>query len=168
MNFPAKYYFFSGQFTSKSLPLFFLLTEKQMSLIRIEDIRFISDAANQFINQLGDTTVFAFRGKMGAGKTTFIKAICEALGVVDVINSPTFAIVNEYRSETTAALIYHFDFYRINTISEAYNMGAEDYFNSGALCLIEWPEKIEPLLPDDTVFVDIEEQEDGSRTISLS
>jgi tRNA threonylcarbamoyladenosine biosynthesis protein TsaE len=105
---------------------------------------------------------------MGAGKTTFIKAICEALGVTDVINSPTFAIVNEYRSDTTAELIYHFDFYRINDVQEAYNIGATDYFDSGALCFIEWPEKIESLLPDDTVFVEIVEQEDGSRLVTAS
>jgi tRNA threonylcarbamoyladenosine biosynthesis protein TsaE len=139
-----------------------------MSSIPIADIRSISDAAGQFVKQMGDATVFAFKGKMGAGKTTFIKAVCEELGVSDVINSPTFAIVNEYRSDTTAELIYHFDFYRIQDIREAYNMGAEDYFNSGALCFIEWPEKIESLLPEDAVFVDIEEQEDGSRTVAFT
>lgn len=139
-----------------------------MDSILIKDIQSISDAAQSFIKQMGDATVFAFNGKMGAGKTTFIKAVCEELGVSDVINSPTFAIVNEYRSETTAELIYHFDFYRINDVNEAYHIGAEDYFNSGALCLIEWPDKITALLPDDTVFVHIEELEDGARMLSIN
>ncbi len=133
--------------------------------IQINDLKEINKAAKDFIEGMGDNTVFAFVGKMGAGKTTFIKAVCEELGVADVINSPTFAIVNEYRSDRTAELIYHFDFYRINDIQEAYNIGTEDYFDSGALCFIEWPDKIEPLLPEDTVCVHIEEQADGSRVI---
>ena len=137
-----------------------------MQTLHIPSLAALPDAANQFIAAMGENTVFAFHGKMGAGKTTFIKAVCEALGVTDVINSPTFAIVNEYRSETTAELIYHFDFYRINRIQEAYNLGAEDYFASGALCFIEWPEKIEALLPPDTVFVRMEELEDGARRVS--
>jgi tRNA threonylcarbamoyladenosine biosynthesis protein TsaE len=103
---------------------------------------------------------------MGAGKTTFTKAICEVLGVEDVINSPTFAIVNEYRS-AEAELIYHFDFYRIKKIEEVYDMGYEDYFYSGALCFIEWPELVEDLLPEGTVKVTIEEKEDGSRVITF-
>jgi tRNA threonylcarbamoyladenosine biosynthesis protein TsaE len=127
----------------------------------------IRDAAKEFVANRGDHTVFAFTGTMGAGKTTFIKTVCEILGVTDVINSPTFAIVNEYLSDTTAELIYHFDFYRISSLQEAYNIGTEDYFDSGALCFIEWPEKIEPLLPIDTVFVSIEEQPDGSRILTL-
>jgi tRNA threonylcarbamoyladenosine biosynthesis protein TsaE len=135
--------------------------------ILIKNLETIHEAAETFIRLMGNNTVFAFNGKMGAGKTTFIKAICEKLGVTDVINSPTFAIVNEYRSNTTAELIYHFDFYRINTIQEAYNLGAPDYFDSGAICFIEWPDKIKSLLPDDTVFVDIVEQEDGSRIVEL-
>lgn len=124
----------------------------------------IHDAAKQFIQAMDDNTVFAFYGKMGAGKTTFIKAVCEELGVTDVINSPTFAIINEYRS-ATGELIYHFDFYRINKLEEAYDFGYEDYFYSGALCFIEWPELIEELLPPDAVKVFIIEQEDGSRVI---
>ena len=114
---------------------------------------------------MGDNTVFAFYGKMGAGKTTFIKAVCEELGVTDVINSPTFAIVNEYRSEEAGELIYHFDFYRIKKLEEVYDMGYEDYFYSGALCFIEWPELIEDVLPGDAVKVYIDELEDGSRKI---
>ena len=111
--------------------------------LRIDNIDSIREAARQFVTATGENTVFAFYGKMGAGKTTFIKAVCEELGVEDVITSPTFAIVNEYRSDTTGELIYHFDFYRIKKIEEVYDMGYEDYFYSGALCFIEWPELIE-------------------------
>lgn len=134
--------------------------------IKIESLDKTHDAATEFIKAMGDNTVFAFHGEMGAGKTTFIKAICENLGVSDSINSPTFAIVNEYRSDS-AELIYHFDFYRINKIEEAFDFGYEDYFYSGSLCFIEWPEKIESLLPHDTVNVHVKVQEDGSREISL-
>lgn len=135
--------------------------------IKITSLDNIHDAAKQFIAAMGDNTVFAFYGKMGAGKTTFIKAVCEELGVTDVINSPTFAIINEYRSETAGELIYHFDFYRINKVEEAFDFGYEDYFYSGALCFIEWPELIEELLPMDAVKVTIAEQADGSRVITL-
>lgn len=136
-----------------------------MTTIQINDIENIHEAAREFINQIGDARVFAFYGKMGAGKTTFIKAICEELGCQDVITSPTFAIVNEYSSDTTP--IYHFDFYRIKKLEEVYDMGYEEYFYSGALCLIEWPELIEEILPDNAVRVNINEQEDGSRTITF-
>lgn len=132
--------------------------------IKITSLDNIHEVARQFIAAMGDNTVFAFYGKMGAGKTTFIKAVCECLGVTDVINSPTFAIVNEYRSES-GELIYHFDFYRIKKLEEVYDMGYEDYFYSGALCFIEWPELVEELLPGNTVKVTIEENEDGSRTV---
>ena len=133
--------------------------------IRIESLEKISEAAREFVSAMGDARVFAFYGQMGAGKTTFIKAVCEELGVADTITSPTFAIVNEY----TAALgpIYHFDFYRIKKLEEVYDMGYEDYFYSGALCFIEWPELIEELLPEDAVRVTIEEQADGSRTVTF-
>ncbi len=131
--------------------------------IKINSLDSIHEAAKQFIAAMGDNTVFAFYGKMGAGKTTFIKAVCEELGVTDVINSPTFAIVNEYRSDETGELICHFDFYRIKKLDEVYDMGYEDYFYSGALCFIEWPELVEELLPGNTVKVEIEESEDGSR-----
>ncbi len=135
--------------------------------IKIQSLDQIQDAAKQFINHMGENTVFAFYGKMGAGKTTFVKAVCEALGVNDVITSPTFAIVNEYRSDSTNELIYHFDFYRIKKLSEVYDMGYEDYLYSGALCFIEWPELIEELLPEDAVKVSIEETEDGCRLIKM-
>ena len=133
--------------------------------ITIKDLDHIEEAAREFIGQMGDDTVFAFYGKMGAGKTTFIKALCKLLGVEDEVNSPTFAIINEYRSQTTAELIYHFDFYRIKKLEEVYDLGYEDYFYSGALCFIEWPELVEELLPLDAKKVTITETSDGSRTI---
>lgn len=135
--------------------------------IHITSLESIREAARQFIAAMGDNTVFAFYGKMGAGKTTFIKALCEELGVTDVINSPTFAIVNEYRSDTTGELIYHFDFYRIRKLEEVYDMGYEDYFYSGALCFIEWPELVEEVLPGDAVSVRIDEEADGSRSLTF-
>ena len=135
--------------------------------IRIQSLENINAAARQFIDEVINKTaanVYAFYGKMGSGKTTFIKALCEELGVEDVITSPTFAIVNEYGS--SQGPIYHFDFYRIHRIEEVYDMGYEDYFYApGALCFIEWPELIEDLLPDDTVRIDITEQGDGSRLL---
>jgi tRNA threonylcarbamoyladenosine biosynthesis protein TsaE len=137
-----------------------------MNTIIIQNIKTIGEAAQEFIRLMDGRTVFAFNGQMGAGKTTFIKSVCMALGVSDVINSPTFAIVNEYRSDISGSLIYHFDFYRINTVQEACNIGTEDYLASGALCFIEWPEKVESLLPEDTVFVEIVEQADGSRRLT--
>jgi len=133
--------------------------------IRIDSLDNIRAAAREFINQMGDAHVFAFYGKMGAGKTTFIKAVCEELGVEDVVTSPTFAIINEYTTHPTELTIYHFDFYRIKKVSEVYDMGYEDYFYSDAVCFIEWPELIEEVLPDDTVKVTIDEQPDGSRLI---
>jgi tRNA threonylcarbamoyladenosine biosynthesis protein TsaE len=137
--------------------------------IKIQDIEHIREAAREFINQIGDKRVFAFYGKMGAGKTTFVKAICEELGVEDVITSPTFAIINEYSITSTPSplpsTIYHFDFYRIKKLEEVYDMGYEDYFYSGALCFIEWPELIEEVLPDDAVRVHIEVQPDDSRLV---
>ena len=138
-----------------------------MNTITIQNLDNIAQAAKEFVRQMGDDTVFAFYGKMGAGKTTFIKALCKELGVEDEVNSPTFAIINEYRSATTAELIYHFDFYRIKKLEEVYDLGYEDYFYSGALCFIEWPELIEELLPSDAKKVTITENSDGSRTITL-
>jgi tRNA threonylcarbamoyladenosine biosynthesis protein TsaE len=133
--------------------------------IKIQSIDTIREAAREFIEKMGDHKVFAFYGKMGAGKTTFVKAICEELGVNDVITSPTFAIVNEY--EAHDASIYHFDFYRIKKIEEVYDMGYEDYFYSGGLCFIEWPELIEDLLPEDAVKVTISVNDNDERIVSF-
>ena len=138
-----------------------------METIRIDSLENIQEAARQFVDSMGDNTVFAFYGKMGAGKTTFIKAVCQELGVTDNITSPTFAIVNEYRSDIAGELIYHFDFYRIKKLEEVYDMGYEDYFFSGAICFIEWPELIEEVLPEDAVKVTITENTDGTRTVSI-
>ena len=154
--------------------------------IQIKDLEHIREAAREFVNSqlsarpegalpsertVNSPTVFAFYGSMGAGKTTFIKAVCEELGVQDVITSPTFAIVNEYslprQSEGDGGRLFHFDFYRIKKLEEVYDMGYEDYFYSGALCFIEWPELIEELLPEDAVRVHIEQQPDGTRCVKL-
>ena len=136
--------------------------------ITIRELGQIDEAARQFIAAMGPARVIAFYGKMGVGKTTFIKALCEQLGVHDVITSPTFAIVNEYEASGVTGGICHFDFYRIKRLEEVYDMGYEDYFFSGRLCLIEWPELIETLLPDDAMRVYMNVESDGSRTISLS
>ena len=135
--------------------------------IKIRSLEHIHEAAREFIAAMGDNTVFALYGKMGAGKTTFIKALCQELGVEDVVTSPTFAVINEYRSDIAGELIYHFDFYRIKKLEEVYDMGYEDYFYSGALCFIEWPELVEELLPGNTIKVTIEELEDGSRKLTM-
>ncbi len=141
--------------------------------IQINCLEDITAAAQKFLTTLqqsGASTVIAFYGSMGAGKTTFIAALCHELGVTEPVTSPTFAIVNEYASSaptvTEEAKIYHFDFYRIKRLEEAYDMGFEDYLYSGNLCLIEWPELIEDLLPDDALRVHITVYDDGSRTIS--
>ena len=135
--------------------------------IRIDNIGNIRQAARQFIDHMGTGKVFAFYGKMGAGKTTFIKAVREDLGVEDVITSPTFAIVNEYTSSTTGESIFHFDFYRIKKIDEVFDMGYEDYFYGGSLCFLEWPELIEELLPEDVTKVTISEEPDGTRLVKF-
>lgn len=135
--------------------------------IRISGIESIADAAKRFVDNMGAGKVFAFYGKMGAGKTTFIKAVCECLGVEDVITSPTFAIVNEYSSAESGDTIYHFDFYRIKKIEEVYDMGYEEYFYGGGYCFIEWPELVEDLLPETAVKVTIEEEPDGSRVVRV-
>ena len=135
--------------------------------IKIQSLDHIHEAAREFIAAMGDNTVFALYGKMGAGKTTFVKALCQELGVEDVVTSPTFAVINEYRSDIAGELIYHIDFYRIKKLEEVYDMGYEDYFYSGALCFIEWPELVEELLPGNTVKVTIEELEDGSRKLTM-
>lgn len=136
--------------------------------IEIPNREALPQAAKEFTAQMGDETVYAFYGEMGAGKTTFIGELCRALGVEDdLANSPSFSIINEYRSDTTAELIYHFDLYRLENIDDALEIGVEDYFDSGALCLLEWPERIEALLPDDTVKVHITVNPDESRTLTI-
>ena len=112
--------------------------------------------------------VFAFDGKMGAGKTTFIKQLCEELGTTDVVNSPTFALVNVYDIAGDVPQVYHFDCYRLKDIREAMDFGAEDYLYSGNYCFIEWPEMIESLLPEDTVWIRICENEDGTRSLNVT
>lgn len=133
--------------------------------IKINNLDEISAAAEKFVAAIGDRKIIAFYGSMGAGKTTFVKALCEVMGVKDSVTSPTFAIVNEYTLPNNDS-IYHFDFYRIKKIEEVFDMGFEDYFYSGALCFIEWPELIEDVLPIDTVKVCITQQPDGSRIIT--
>ena len=141
----------------------------EKTVIKIAPLEQLPEAVHEFIGLMDDRTVYAFTGEMGAGKTTFIAELCRQLGVdEDVTNSPSFAIINEYRSDTTAELIYHFDCYRLENEQEAIDIGAEDYFDSGALCLIEWPERIENLLPDDTVEVNISvDPTDNSRTVTI-
>lgn len=139
-----------------------------MKTIEIASLEALPAAAKEFVELMGDNTVFAFYGDMGAGKTTFINELCRALGVdTDDTASPTFALINEYRSDTTAELIYHFDFYRIEDLDEALELGIEDYFDSGAVCLIEWPERIAAALPADTVSVRIRVNDDDSRTMEV-
>ena len=124
----------------------------------------LARAARVFLEHIGPHSVIAFYGSMGAGKTTFITAVCRALGVQDVVTSPTFTIVNEYR-DGAGEPVYHFDFYRINRLSEALDIGLFEYFDSGALCLIEWPELIEELLPEDTLKVQILVEDADTRTL---
>lgn len=133
--------------------------------ITIQGIEDIDRAAEKFLRKIGDRKLVAFFAPMGAGKTTFTTAICRALGVTDPVGSPTFAIVNEYM-RADGEPMYHFDFYRINKLSEAMDIGLEDYLYSGCLCIMEWPENIEELLPEDTLRVDILVNPDGSRTLS--
>ena len=131
-------------------------------------------AATDILEKCGDRRVFAFNGNMGAGKTTFIKCLCEAMGTEDVVNSPTFAIVNVYEVEDlkgengkVKTEVYHFDCYRIKDLREAMDMGTEEYLYSGNYCFIEWAEMIEPLLPDDLVTVEIEVLENGDRELRI-
>ena len=137
-----------------------------MTTLEIASLDTIRETASRFIGLMGDRRVFAFNGPMGAGKTTFIRAVCQELGVQDTVNSPTFSIVNEYEA-ADGRTIYHCDCYRINRVQEALDLGAEEYLYSGCLCFIEWAENIAPLLPDSLVNVNIEVQDDGRRTIRL-
>ena len=131
----------------------------------IRDTTDLDRAAAEFLEKIGDNTLVAFFAPMGAGKTTFTTAICKALGVTDPVGSPTFAIVNEYL-RADGDYMYHFDFYRINRLSEAIDIGLDDYLYSGCLCIMEWPENIEELLPEDTLRVTITVNPDLSRTLS--
>ena len=135
-------------------------------IIKIDSLENIADAAKKFLAEAGDRRVFAFHGGMGTGKTTFIKALCSELGVTEVVASPTFAIVNEYMAQNGEP-VYHFDLYRVKTMDEACDFGCEDYFYSGSYCFIEWPELVEPLLPDDTVDVCITVDDEGHRAVEL-
>jgi tRNA threonylcarbamoyladenosine biosynthesis protein TsaE len=131
----------------------------------VKSVTELKAAADDLVQKFPKERVFAFYGKMGAGKTTFIKSICRALGSEDNITSPTFALINEYMSGEMNS-IFHFDFYRIKDIEEAFDLGYEDYIYSGNYCLIEWPEMIEPLLPEKMVVVKIEVQDDDTRLIT--
>lgn len=137
-----------------------------MEQIFVENISELKMAASRLINLMGDDRIFLFNGNMGAGKTTLIKAICEQMGVIESVNSPTFSIVNEYNTPK-GTIIYHFDCYRIKNVREALEMGAEEYLYSGNYCFIEWAEKIAPLLPDDFVEINITEIENGIRKIEI-
>ena len=132
------------------------------------ELKNIDAAARAFVDDMAGRRLFAFYGPMGAGKTTFIRAVCEALGTTDVVTSPTFAIINEYNTRSGRP-IYHFDFYRIRRLAEVYDIGYEDYFyGSDGICLMEWPELVEPLLPPETVRVTIAVKPDGTRSIDYT
>lgn len=137
------------------------------TVINVPALQDLPAAAHQIVGLMGDRTVFALRGEMGAGKTTLVRELCTALGVdPSETSSATFALVNEYRSDTTAELIYHFDLYRLEKLEEALDMGIEDYLDSGAVCLIEWPGMVDDILPGDTVDLNITVDEaTGARTI---
>lgn len=139
-------------------------------IINIRSLEEIGAAAQEFVQYISSSdlqsNIFAFFGQMGAGKTTFIKAICQELGVADAVNSPTFTIVNEYKA-AKGFPVYHFDFYRINKITEAYDIGIDEYFSGDGLCLIEWPEKIQEILPDDCFQVFVYVDDEGNRTIEI-
>lgn len=135
--------------------------------IEIKNLEELQAAADKFIEEMGDHAVFAFYGDMGAGKTTFIKAVCRELGVAETVSSPTFAIINEYRGGDGNP-IYHFDFYRIHKLEELFDFGYEDYLYSGHTCFIEWPELVEQILPENSVKLSIRETESGSRMIETA
>jgi tRNA threonylcarbamoyladenosine biosynthesis protein TsaE len=136
-----------------------------MFLEKINSVTELKKVAANLIKQFPNNRVFALYGKMGAGKTTFIQAICSSLGSSDNVTSPTFALINEYKTPDNSS-IFHFDFYRIEDLEEAYDLGYEDYLYSGSYCFIEWPEMIEPLLPEKIVKVEITVRDNETRTIS--
>ena len=123
--------------------------------------------ARKLVEQFAEERVFAFYGKMGAGKTTFIQSVCRVLGSDDTVTSPTFALINEYNTQKNGS-VFHFDFYRIKNLEEVFDLGYEDYLYSGSYCLIEWPELIESLLPEKVVKVKIEVEPDGSRKFTAA
>lgn len=135
-------------------------------LLEIDSTDHLPEVADAILKALNGRTLVIFRGEMGAGKTTLIRAICDSLGVTDTVTSPTFAIINEYHGGDMLP-VYHFDFYRINHIEEAFDFGYEEYFYSGNLCLIEWPEKIESLLPDGIMTVKIEVVNENTRRFTF-
>lgn len=137
-----------------------------MRTLHIRSEEELPEVAAALLDELGDRRVVVLRGEMGAGKTTLVRAVAEALGVADQVTSPTFALVNHYRGRSGQS-IYHFDFYRVEQLSEAYDLGYEEYFYSGDLCLVEWPEKIEPLLPDEVVEVRITVDGPDQRTFAI-
>ena len=135
--------------------------------LTIHSVESLPEVAAEFLRLAEGKRIFAFHGSMGAGKTTFTKALCDCLGVCDTVNSPTFAIVNEYADTAGDVVAYHFDFYRLKSVAEAIDMGAEDYFYSGAYCFLEWPDLVEDLLPEDALHVSLTEQADGTRLIEF-
>ena len=137
-----------------------------MNTITINSLSELSKVADLVLESLKGRNVVAFFAPMGAGKTTLISTLMETLGSEDIVTSPTFALVNQYYTETREP-VYHFDFYRINSINEAFDMGYEEYFYSGDLCLVEWPEKVEQLLPDDTMVVKIEIVDENTRRFTI-
>ncbi|HKL08878.1 MAG TPA: tRNA (adenosine(37)-N6)-threonylcarbamoyltransferase complex ATPase subunit type 1 TsaE [Bacteroidales bacterium] len=137
-----------------------------MNSLVLKSLSDLNVVAEKFLRLIQNKKVIAFFGSMGVGKTTFIKALCNELGVVEIVTSPTFALINEYQT-SNGNTIYHFDFYRIEKIEEVFDFGYEDYFYSGNYCFIEWPDKVAEILPDHIVFVQMVENEDGSRTINI-
>ena len=136
-----------------------------MKTINVAGLHELNNAASLILTAFPNTSIYAIKGKMGAGKTTFIKSACEILGVQEMVSSPTFALVNEY-SDADGCPVFHFDFYRIKKIDEVYDIGYEEYLFSDSYCFIEWPEMITELLPQKYVYIHIEETDNGSRNIS--
>jgi tRNA threonylcarbamoyladenosine biosynthesis protein TsaE len=137
-----------------------------MRTLYINHLNELPEAAGIFLNENKNHRIFAFFGDLGSGKTTFIKAICNELNVIDIVSSPTFSLINEYQTDK-GNTIYHMDFYRINSVNEAYDIGIEEYFKTDNYCFIEWPERIESILPNDTIFVKITEKEENARIINI-
>jgi len=135
--------------------------------IHIKDRRHLHSASKELLRAAGDSIILAFYGAMGAGKTTIIKTVCEVLGAVDIVTSPTFTLVNEYKTSTGESL-YHFDFYRIRKVEEVFDFGIEEYFTSGSYCFMEWPELVEDILPENTVKIRIEVTPDEERILHIS